>query len=82
MTLRWSLLALVLLVLCGGVELVWAAMPAEVATECPVAPEAPVGRIDNFAWPKTTGATKKPDGGKAEENADAAPPILEPASKD
>jgi len=57
MTLRWSLLALVLLVLCGGVELVWTAMPAEVATECPVAPEAPVdaepetGGEEAIVWP-------------------------------
>ncbi len=40
-TLRSSLLALVLLVVCGGTEAGWADVRAGDATECPAAPDAP-----------------------------------------
>lgn len=41
MTLHSSLLALVLLLLGGGLEPTWTVEVAEDSTECPVAPEAP-----------------------------------------
>ena len=42
MTLQTPLLALVLLVLCGGLAPAWADVPASAPTESPAAPDAPV----------------------------------------
>ena len=49
--------------------------PRDMLVNQGIAPEAQVGRIDNFAWPKTTGATKKPDADndKTAENAASVP---------
>ncbi|TDH35078.1 DUF459 domain-containing protein [Pseudohoeflea suaedae] len=35
--------------------------PRDILVNQGIAPEAPVGRADNFAWPKSTPATVKPD---------------------
>ncbi|WP_420455084.1 hypothetical protein [Rubrivirga sp.] len=43
MTLQTSLLALVLLVLCGGLASAWAEVPASAPIESPAAPDAPPG---------------------------------------
>jgi uncharacterized protein len=45
--------------------------PRDMLVNQGIAPNAPAGRIDNFAWPKTTGSTKKADDEKPEEKAEA-----------
>jgi uncharacterized protein len=46
--------------------------PRDMLVNKGIAPEAPAGRIDNFAWPKTTGSTTKPDDASAGQKADAS----------
>ncbi len=49
--------------------------PRDMLVNQGIAPEAPAGRIDNFAWPKTTGSTKKPEDAGSDKKADASSTI-------